>query len=169
MRFTVTDMEHQAEILMVANDAAKQDGNGVRAALLMKEHSLERRIRIAFETLTPESIEENDVAERGWEDDVGAQIQVDADEIDEQIDDGSANPVTDAIVQMVAKFLRDEGANEPSSSGPQSFPVDVWYTSYDEVDYQTGETTNRSFFLDGFTNDETSGIFDEMSKPRRLR
>lgn len=146
----------QADILMVANDAALE-GQYDRAEELLRQGT-QRTIATAYKTTTPESAEDGDWADHGWEDEDGEDIEVTADEIEAEHEAGSHAPVSDAIAEVAAKWLRDHGAYETSSS---SFHSGIWYSTPFEVsDYGTGEERSEDFFLRNFTEDEERRVFD---------
>lgn len=91
-------------------------------------------IRITFDIITEESAADGDYAESGWEDEVGEEYTVDE----------------------AAKLLK---GSEASSS---DFHVGVWYTSYGDTDWRTGETKNLSYHLvEGtWTEAEERQVFD---------
>ena len=153
----------QAAILMVANDAALSDQFDQAEELLAQ--STQRAIATAYQTVTPESAAEGDVADRGWEDQDGDSIEVSSYDIEEARGEGSHAPVTDAIVKQAVRWLRDHGANETSSS---SYHAGVWYSSPSEVtDYSTGEERSEDFFLRNFTDKEERLVFVEFKRGRR--
>lgn len=113
-----------------------------------------KRIAITFETITPESAEQGDAADRGWIDEDGVEMTPDEYDREEGI----------TAVDKAVKFLKYEGASEPSSS---HFYEGVWYTAYEtDTDYSTGETTNKSYHLKGFTKAEQEAIFNKMKSRR---
>jgi hypothetical protein len=151
----------QEDALMIANDAALEGKYEVAEKILSK--GKQRTIATAYTTITPESAEAGDHADRGWVDQDGDDIEVYADDIAEAHETGSGSPVTDAIVNKVIRWLKDHGAYETSSS---SFDPGVWYsTSYAVSDYGTGEERQEDFFLRNFSNQEEKRIF-EAFKPR---
>jgi hypothetical protein len=153
----------QAEILMVANDAALSDQ--IDRAVKLLAQSKQRTIATSYSTVTPESAEESDFADRGWVDEEGDAIEIDMLAIEDQAEAGSQAPVTDAIVKSAVRWLRDRGAYETSSS---SYHPGVWYSSPSEVsDYSTGEERSEDFFLRNFTEEEERRIFDEFKRGRR--
>jgi hypothetical protein len=153
----------QADILMVANDAALE-GQYDRAEALLRQGD-QRAIATAYKTTTPESAEEGDWADHGWEDEDGEDIEVTADEIEAEHEAGSHAPVSDAIAEVAAKWLRDHGAYETSSS---SFYAGIWYSTPFEVsDYGTGEERSEDFFLRDFTEDEERRVFELFKRGRR--
>jgi hypothetical protein len=153
----------QADTLMVANDAALEH-NYDRAEKVLSQGK-QRAIATSFTTITPESAEAGDHADRGWVDEDGDNIEVDADDIAKAHEAGSVAPVTDAIVSKAIRWLKDNGAHETSSS---SFHPGVWYsTSYEVSDYSTGEERQEDFFLRNFSDQEEKRIFDEFKKKHR--
>jgi hypothetical protein len=157
---TVNKDTKQADILMVANDAALSDQYD-RAEKLLSQGK-QRAIATAYTTVTPESATEGDFADRGWVDKEGDAIDVDADDIASEHEANSHAPVTDAIVKKAIEWLRDAGAYEASSS---SYDPGVWYSSSSEVsDYSTGEERSEDFFLRNFTEAEEKKIFDASKR-----
>lgn len=110
------------------------------------------RIAITYEIVTPESAEIGDAEERGWIDEEGVLIEPDEDN-------------DETLVEAAAKFLRDEGATEPSSS---SFHRGVWYSWPDsQTDYRTGAETTQSYHLRGFTPAQEEQIHALVTRRRR--
>lgn len=122
--------------------------NGFRM-LYESDMQQEPKICITYEIITPESAENGEAAERGWENKDGVSMQ--PDEFD--LDDG----VT--AVDLAVKFLTKEFANEPSSS---HFHNGVWYTAYGSQNYRDGSYTNRGYHLVGFTPEQEEQIFNKM-------
>lgn len=151
----------QEELLMVANDAALSN-QYVRAEKII-EQSKRRAIATAFTTVTPESAEAGDYASRGWEDKDGDGIEVDAGDIENQVDVGSHTPVTAAIVDKAVRWLRDHGANATSST---RFHPGTWYETEFEMDYGVGAEKQEEFFLRNFTEQEEKLVFDAFNKRR---
>lgn len=112
------------------------------------EKSGPRRIVSYFETWTPEDIDHGEASDRGELDDV----EIELDEWDREEET--------TIVDKAVEYLKGVYASEPSSS---SFHPGVWYTSYGESDYRTGEVQNESYHLKDFTEEEEKAIFDEMT------
>lgn len=102
-----------------------------------------KRIKITYEIITEESAEDGDVAERGWKDEEGKEIE----------------NVSDAIT-----FIISNNALEPSSS---QFHKGVWYTAYGDMDF-TGEVENYSYHLEGFTENEEKEIYNVIIKYKGL-
>ena len=151
----------QEELLMVANDAALSGQYG-RAEKIVGQ-SKQRAIATAFTTVTEESSAAGDYASRGWEDEEGDDIEVDADDIEGQVDVGSQAPVTDAIVDKAVQWLRDHGASETSST---RFRPGTWYETEFEMDYGVGEEKQEEFFLRNFTAQEEKLIFERFNARR---
>lgn len=106
-----------------------------------------RLIKVTFTTITPGEEGEDYGEEHGWIDEVGSEIELDDYDREEGV----------TIADKAAKFLEDEGASEASSS---HFHRGIWYsTSDDDVNYRTGEHTQRSYHLYGFTPAEEQEIF----------
>jgi len=80
------------------------------------------RYDTTYEIITPESAEEGDVAERGYE---------------------SKGNTAESVEDMVRTLL-NEGATEASSS---HWHRGIWYTAYGEQNYRTGDHENRSFHI----------------------
>jgi len=77
-------------------------------------------IRITYEIVTPESAEDGEAAEQGWED-----------------EDGSEYTFREAVKLLEGK--------EPSSSW---FHRGIWYTDHDsDIDYATGAETRQSYHV----------------------
>lgn len=122
---------------------------GRNAARSRSNSGGEKRIRISFETVTPESAEQGDAAERGWIDEEGESMDPDADDRAEGL----------TAVDKAADFLDDQGVS-PSAS---HFHPGLWYTTTDpDTDLRTGETEYRSYHLVGFTTEEQQEIFDDL-------
>jgi hypothetical protein len=151
----------QTELLMVANDAALSD-QYERAAKLIGQGK-QRAIATAFTTVTEESSRLGDYASRGWEDKEGDDIEVDENDIESQVDDGSREPVTDAIVDKAVRWLRDHGASASSST---KFQQGTWYETEFEMDYSSGEERQEEFFLRNFTEHEEKLVFNAFHSAR---
>jgi|CXWL01.1.fsa_nt_gi hypothetical protein len=150
--------------------------------------SRDPKIKITYSTTTPESAEVGDFEDTGFEDEEGVRMfpdEYDAlDLIDSLPNEIQANLLGDALeapfeiqVQRAAellnrdpafqskaiiynaiKFLRNKYAVEASSS---QFHPGIWYsTSWETVNYKTGEDKQNSFHLYGFTPEEEKAIYD---------
>jgi len=113
----------------------------------------DKRITTSYQTVTPESAEQGDFADQGWENEEGESMLADQYDTEEGI----------TAVDKAVKFLKDNGGNEPSSS---QFNTGVWYSTPDpdhNNNYFTkGEEKYYSFHLKGFTPEEEKAIFDKM-------
>ena len=157
-------MRRQAEVTLVANDAALS-GQYDRAEELLKQGP-PRTIAAAYKTVTPESSEHGDFAESGWDDEEGDEIEVDSDDIEEQAEAGSHAPAADAVADKAVEWLRGRGASEASSSS--SFHPGVWYSTEFEIQsYGTGEERSEDFFLRNFAEDEERRVFERFHARRR--
>lgn len=111
-------------------------------------HKKDRRILTSFTTITPADEDDGDYGEEhGWVDKSGARIACDSYDL--------SNGITVAV--KAAKWLLDHGALEASSS---HFHKGVWYTQSDgSTNYRTGENTQESYHLKGFSEAEEKEIF----------
>lgn len=110
----------------------------------------EKRIKTAYEIITPESAEEGDAEERGWEDEEG--------ELIEPWDTEAGQTVVEAAIE----WLSTRGPFE----APQSqFRPGAWYISYGGQDAD-GSYTNYSYHLEGFTPEEEQQIYDGLKAER---
>lgn len=97
------------------------------------------RIRTTFEVVTEESAAEGDAAERGWVDEEGEVLGVEA----------------------AIKWLRDKGPLEPSSS---QFHKGIWYSGPSEQDMHTGEWYQEAYHLAGFTEAQQRRIYEGVTR-----
>jgi hypothetical protein len=97
-----------------------------------------RLITVTYDIVTPESAEQGDFAESGWIDDEGTEMISPAEAI---------------------KFLRREGADQPSSS---YFHSGVWYSASKGENYRTGAETTHSYHLKGFTPRAERMVWDAI-------
>lgn len=100
------------------------------------------RIRTTFDVITEESAAEGDVAERGWVD-----------------EDGEVLGVNAAI-----EWLRSKGPLEPSSS---QFHKGIWYSGPSEQDMHTGGWYQEAYHLAGFTEAQQQRIYSALFSRRR--
>lgn len=111
-----------------------------------------RRIRISYEQMTPESAEDGDTSDRGWIDEEGVEMDLDEWDFEDEI----------TVAEKVAKYLQKEGATEPSSSGGGG---GTWYsTGWDTIDYGTGTSECRSYHLVNFTEEEEDEIYNLLNR-----
>jgi hypothetical protein len=104
-----------------------------------------RRIRISYSITTPESAEQGDYAEHGWEDEEG--VSMEPDEFDR--DDGKT------ALELTLEFFNKKGISEASSS---HFHEGIWYTSQ-EHDYHTGEDKEYNYHLVNFSPEEEEMVW----------
>ena len=111
-------------------------------------------IRITFATITPESAEQGDAADRGWVDENG---------FDAELDDIDRLDTDVTVVDKAIDYIEAErfaGSLEPSDS--ECCPGHTWYTSYGDQE-TSGNYTNHSFHLDGFTDAEELAIYKRLT------
>jgi hypothetical protein len=117
----------------------------------------DKKIVTTYQIVTPESAEQGDFADQGWENEEGESM------LPDQYDEGIT------AVDKAVKFLQDNGGSEPSSS---QFNYGVWYSTPDSDhnnDYFTkGIEKYYSFHLKGFTPEEEKAIFDKMKGGKNL-
>lgn len=110
------------------------------------------RILSTYSVVTPESAEQGDYADTGWNDKEGVDMTPDEWDIEDGI----------GVAEKAEKYLKDKGAWQASAS---HFHVGVWYdTGEGSTDYRTGETTIDSYHLKGFTPQEEQEIFQRMTR-----
>lgn len=109
------------------------------------------RILTTYNKTTPESVEQGDFSESGWEDEDG--VDMTPDEWDRE--DGLT------AATKAAKWLQDKGAYNTSAS---HFHPGMWYSTEWSSDYRTGEETEYNFHLKGFTEAEEQEIFELMRR-----
>jgi hypothetical protein len=109
----------------------------------------DRRIRVTFSSYTSGGDED----EHGWIDKEGSEIELDEYDREEGV----------TIAKKAAKFLSDEGAYKASSS---HFHRGTWYSTDYDQNYRTGEQTQKSYHLDGFSANEEREIFNLVTKRR---
>lgn len=114
-----------------------------------------RTISVTYEVITPESAEEGDVAERGWENEEGYNVEPS----EEDREDGST------AVDNAVRFLRGEGPVEASCY--PSWSRGTWYTQTDgSTEYSTGAERRLSFHLSGFIEEEEKEIYARITGRR---
>ena len=119
------------------------------------KHGLPPRVTITYSRTTPESAEQGDFSESGWEDEDGVLMELDKYDVEED----------KTIADITAKYLRDEGAIKTSSS---DFYPGAWYsTECRTINYHTGEYEERNFHLVGFTPEQEKEVWDKFHEPRR--
>ncbi len=111
----------------------------------------DKRIATTYQVVTPESAEQGDYADQGWEDEDGESMVPDEYDVEEE----------KTAVDKAVEFLTDKGGLEPSSS---HFNTGVWYSTIDpERDFHSGEEKYYSFHLKGFTPEEEAQIFEKIN------
>ena len=116
-----------------------------------------RRIRVSYEVISPESSENGEAERSGWQDEQGIEIVPDEYDVDEY------DNYTAAVIALAAKFIGAIGAVEASCSEFGGYSR-IWYTSIDpEHNYQNGEETRYSYFLDEFSEVEQRGIYQQLT------
>ena len=117
----------------------------------------DRRIRITYGVVTPESAKIGDFADSGWENEEGVCIDPDDCDIEEAGDEFTA------VVDLAVKAIRDACGGVEASDYPTCCPGYTWYTSADgSTDYRTGAETRYSAHLDGFSGFEELAIYAEL-------
>lgn len=117
--------------------------------------SVERSDKIittTYQIVTPESAEDGDYADQGWEDEEGESMLPDEYDIEEGI----------TAVDKAVEYLKNKRyVSEPSSS---DFQKGVSYsTTSPDIDYSKNEETYYTCHLNGFTPDEEFEIWKKMT------
>jgi len=112
-------------------------------------------ITTSYQKTTPESTEDGDYSDQGWEDEEGESM------LPDEYDDEDETAVNKAV-----KFLQNKRyATEPSAS---YFHVGISYSTPDpDTDYNTGEETYYSCFLKGFTPEEELDIYNIITHQKQ--
>lgn len=97
-----------------------------------------RLIKITYEILTEESIEQGDSAEHGWENEEGVLFEGD---------------LYETPAEEAAKWLNNLSLREYEGYHQCAFE-----TADDDVDFRTGDRTRKAYFLNGFTPEEEDQI-----------
>lgn len=113
----------------------------------------DRRIKIAYATYTPESIENGDAEDRGWEDEEGV-------EFDEDFEESYAEGI-----RSVVRFLQNKGASDSFVNGGRegTYTTEMYVT-----DYGTGEQREETFFLHNFNEIEIEDIYLVMTGKKTI-
>jgi len=127
------------------------------AGLLSEDISLgevadeaEHRIVSYYEIWSEEDVEIGETDNKGDLDNVS----VEPDEFDKEEELTAVDKAID--------YLKDAGAVEASSS---HFHPGVWYSAYGDSDFVTGERTNESYHLEGFSEEEEAAVFKGVVAP----
>lgn len=116
-----------------------------------------RLIKQTYDVVTPESAEQGDFAETGWNDEIGTEITPDVYDIDEYETESAA------VVALAVKHITQHGGVEPSDY-PRCHVGHTWYTTADsERDYTDGSETRYSFHLEGFYAEEETAIYAALT------
>ena len=114
--------------------------------------SISPRLAVSFEIVTPESSEDGDTAETGWESDP------DGDLLEWDTDPESGESLASEATRLIGRFV------EPSST---VFHPGIWYTDsdarQDRAYFEKGEDYRRSYHLIGFTESEQREVFDRVT------
>lgn len=128
-----------------------------------------RVIMEAYQTVTPESVEQGDFADHGINDEEAFVLE--PSEIVDEVEYHNANyepSITyhDYIVDRTVEYLRRQGVMGASAS---HFHEEVWYETEGHVtDYGTLETTTNSYHLRGYTVEEEEAIFNKLKEDRYI-
>lgn len=114
--------------------------------LLAGAETLDRRIKISFARYTPESIENGEAEETGWEDEEGV-------EFDEDFYESYADGI-----RAVVRFLQNKGVSDNGGADSGTYSSPEMYV----LDYGTGEMEEISCHLDNFTEKEMHDIHEIM-------
>lgn len=106
------------------------------------------RITTTYSIITPESAENGEFAENGWEDEDGVSMIPDEYDQEEGI----------TVVDKAIEFLEDKGASNQGS----------WYSTSEE-DYTYGSVTEYNYHLVDFTNEEEDAISAQLAIRERRR
>ena len=143
------------------------------------------RILATYDKITPESAEEGDYSESGWLLPYGVELPMPdglygeeaaawiADNVEpvwswdptDYVDDDEETAEDQAAISA-ARFLRDEGAAEPSEYGygVDGSTVTSYYQADGSTDYSTGEETRNAYHLEGFTHDQLRAIYRRVTR-----
>jgi hypothetical protein len=122
-----------------------------------------------YEVVTPDSAAEADCADHGylgaggWRHSTAGKSSVDAEELAEAHESAThwLEPEEDEdVVDLAARYLRDEGVTTASTSNPaQWMSTGCWFTAEGEMNYRTGEHERHSFHPTGeWTNEQLRRI-----------
>ena len=114
-----------------------------------EEPKPDHRIRISYDRTTPESVDDGDFSESGWDDEEGVSMEPDEFDIEEGRD----------VIDKTVEFLRNEGASDDFGSGDDRSYGTAWNT----VDYRTGEEERKGYHLSGYTDEEMDFVLALMS------
>lgn len=112
----------------------------------------DKRFRVTYEIVSPESAEMGDAEERGWEDEEGISMTPDTHDTEEGV----------TAVDNAVEFLKDRGAFYPSQA-PTYSGGDVWFSDDGDTDYQTGNEKRLSYHPLGFSEEELEEIYNRVT------
>ena len=116
----------------------------------VKPEVSDHRIAITYAKITPESAEEGDAEELGWEDEEG----VDVNGVEEM-----------TAVDRAFHFLEWQGVTE-ASTWPTWSPG-TWYSRTTDPDFEDGSSIEYSYHLKGFTPEEEKELYGRLFPMRR--
>lgn len=115
-----------------------------------------RTLDVAYEIVTPESAEQGDYAETGWEE-RGVSMEPDEFDVEDEI----------TAVDKVVDYISEYGGVEPSAS---QFHPGVWYTTIDSEQgsafFEQGEEKRYSFHLKNFSEGEERKVYDRLTRKK---
>jgi len=104
-------------------------------------------ITVYYETVTPESIEQGDIADHGIE--------------EEFVGDWSKS--SDEIVQWAIEQISSYKPLEYSDSHPNFEKLDGWFTTMDsKMEYRIGEDTRYTIHFKNFTPEQSKQIYQGL-------
>jgi hypothetical protein len=101
-----------------------------------------------YSVWTEEDVELGEASESGEDVD---KIKLDEYDIEEGL----------SLADKIAGYLNDKGAIQPSSN---FFHSGVWYTAEDEVDFRTGDRTERSYHIKDVNEETERKVFEIITK-----
>jgi len=117
-----------------------------------------RRIKVSYQTVTPESAEYGECFDRGWINKEGICIDP------EEHDDYDGTNESDVAVDLAVKAILDDSGSVKASDYPKCSPGNTRYTQIDaDKDYNDGSETTHSYHLDGFSIEEELAIYAELT------
>jgi DNA-directed RNA polymerase subunit RPC12/RpoP len=126
-------------------ESSQKGEKRIREGMRNKDESGVRKIKISYSTVTPESAENGDFADTGWEDEEGVPFpESDYESHEEMIDD-------------IVRWLHNRVTYFSSSM----FDPNGWYSSEDE-DYTSDESTEYAYHLYNFTEEEEKEIYQRL-------
>lgn len=134
--------------------------NNEELAITCRAHRKPRRV-VSYETIYQPWGEGDDEPDRETHDYGDHEIEPpDEDEEEEGI----------GWVEKTVKYLDHEGVSPGyADASSSSFHPGVWYMFTDEQNYRTGETSERTFHLEGFPIDEERAIYTALTRRTPVR